>query len=737
MNIITGIVDKVIYSKHNDTTDIILSDKIILSNHGYIDIKINDKLYAVITDNGLITSVRINVPENDSYVNYFMYEYFTQSYGKKVFSDLRSRIAGNLFEYLEKTSAILVNSPGDFSDINILKSDASWKKFLFAWYKNCFSRPLRILGITQEIIDNMLIKNDYSIHLDLKNVHYNPYTNPWIPPMICEKIVTLFGTSQLIDINDKIKHGIVHEISLRTSNQHWNYCPRKYIRIDEKVKDDLVERFNFYEDEDNYYIDIIRNSQNFVIDFLVDLANSKYESIPRILIESTKISDEQLNAVDQAIYGSDNIVLISGRAGTGKTRVIAEIAYKLEMTNCYYMIVSFTGKAIARVKETVRKYHPEMTSIENQITTIHRLMTANYDKIPEIEVLIIEEFSMVSTKLFFKMIMIFYKKIKRIVGVGDNNQLSPIEWGSLYSQMYKSQVFRTYELKTSFRTTEESGSGILEIANGIIDDPNFKYRNNSNFVGKAYNNYEKQLQDMIDFCKIYEDDGIILTCYNKDKDFCNKFIQESIRIDNSDFVEEKFNFHFNRKLYVGDKVMQKENINDQNVFNGDIGIITQISSDHIYVLFKSKDHKLKYYLSEFTEVDQIVKDYKTREFKNMKRKERNVLISKDLDLAYVITVNKSQGSEWPHVMGILTDIKLGNFINMEKIYTMITRAQNTFYMMIDNIDVVTNHSKIKQSFKYDDTAKFLKQMLPQLSDVDDFNYEESEIEFNSLSDLIG
>lgn len=172
------------------------------------------------------------------------------------------------------------------------------------------------------------------------------------------------------------------------------------------------------------------------------------------------LTREQKYAVGYALVAP--VSPIKGRAGTGKTRVIAELVYQVQSFRQSWRVAVFTGKATSRVKEALTQAHVPFE--EDRITTIHRLI---YSKAEPCNRLIFDEASMISTSLFNQLVGAKpWVRQAQLTFVADENQLPPIAAGRFFDQILLSPI-RAFVLTKNFRT-EGKFSGIAAFADWVL-----------------------------------------------------------------------------------------------------------------------------------------------------------------------------------------------------------------------------------------------------------------------------
>ena len=429
---------------------------------------------------------------------------------------------------------------------------------------------------------------------------------------------------------------------------------------------------------------------------------------------------------------SDGRFLLSNFIVTHNTTCIDQIAYNLDLKGEKYSICSFTGKAVSRVKEVTKK--------ENCLT-IDRLITcANKIKgSTTINHIIIDECSMVTTELFYRLIISF-PEIKRLTLVGDINQLPPINHGCFFNELIKSGRIPIYYLNISHRfyftnNDNKQIDGIMENAKALLNHNigqfNFITSDNDRFIQNFQvfqGNYEKVGDIIKKFKKlgIESEDIVILSPYEAELNNLNTLFQQ-IYTNNSEYAID----YKGRRFNIGDRVMHKINDYDLNIFNGTEGIVKKITDKSIKIHFQGSG-TIDFLLNDIKNDDpyQLLPTIKKKLHYNkiydridngfLTEQEKDALRSTErLDISFAITVDKSQGSEYNYVIFYVPFRSTNNykFVNRNRIYTAITRAKIACYVCAPQENISRGVLYNPYCERIDRLSILLKENLPEFKPI--------------------
>lgn len=443
----------------------------------------------------------------------------------------------------------------------------------------------------------------------------------------------------------------------------------------EKYLDELQQENKIVIEERRYYLKDMFDAELGIIkklSRLIHIPKTDYKKLDDYLenlekFNEIKYNDEQKSAIKKAL--TENILIITGGPGTGKTTIIKAIVELYQELNSlsYEGLVSEisllapTGRASKRLSES--------TCLP--ATTIHRFLKWNketnkfavneYDKDGS-KLIIVDEVSMLDEALFDSLLKGLTDNIKLIL-VGDYNQLASVAPGQVLKDLIESEMIPTVSLRELYRQDENSYIPTLaqEIKKNDLS-PNFlDQRSDYLFLECASNSIRKNLinicNQLIEKGYDYKTIQLMAPMYKGENgiDILNKDLQ-NIFNPKSDSKNE---------VVVGDilfrendKVLQLVNMPDENVFNGDIGIIKQIINSN-----NSESGKTE-----------IIVDFDSNLVK---------FLPKDyikLKHGFIISIHKSQGSEFD--MAIIPISKSYNRMLYRKlIYTGITRAKKKLILL--------------------------------------------------------
>lgn len=425
-------------------------------------------------------------------------------------------------------------------------------------------------------------------------------------------------------------------------------------------------------------------------------------------------AEAQKEALEAAMQ--NKMMILTGGPGTGKTTVIKGIVHlyaALHGISLNYddygdedypvVLAAPTGRASKRLHDA--------TGLEAM--TIHRLIGWNQDTKPEdildneihAKLIIIDEMSMVDTWLFHQF-MAAVPEDAQVVLVGDEDQLPSVGPGQVFKDLISSKSLKRINLKEVYR--QQDGSSIIALAHnmkaGLNVDITERFHDRSfipchidqipEVVRKVVTNAVSKGYDMSDI-------QVLAPMYRGNAGIhkLNKVLQDILNpIENDDTRA----IHFGDIVYrKGDKVLQLVNRPNDNIFNGDIGVIVGI--------FWAKENALN--------KDVVIVDYEGNEITYLKSD------LTELTHAYCTSIHKAQGSEFPIV---IMPIVKQYFRMLQKpiLYTGLTRAKQSLVFLGDS-DAFNIGLKTEGQVRLTRQQSFLEQY---------FNSEETSSEVISLTE---
>ncbi|WP_342268436.1 ATP-dependent DNA helicase [Spiroplasma endosymbiont of Aspidapion aeneum] len=422
---------------------------------------------------------------------------------------------------------------------------------------------------------------------------------------------------------------------------------------------------------------------------VVDLYNSKplktkisFNKGLEIFLEKVKFMENNFIINKEVkdilkLYYDSNLVIISGEPGTGKTSIIELlfIWHKIIIDDIFSNnILTPTGRAASRIGEILKK-NIEFADYINP-TTIHSYLGFDGEKIDMTlkqkisgDILIVDECSMISSKLF-SFLFSTVNTDKKLVLIGDINQLPSIDYGNVFEDLCNSFKDNFIILKNNYRSAKKIIELSRLINNDKIDEFDFKNSEQIEFI-ELYNTLDplEPIKDV--YKKILESEKLhklspidkvkreiklvqVISPVNKNQygvETLNLSIQ-NISNPHGTYISKGRSIQYKYREY--DKVMCLINKKEFGISNGDMGL--------------------------------IINDPETSttycEFNNDSKKELDKFATDELTLGYACTIHKVQGSEYDNVLLVVDDTFKNNynFLNKKMIYTALTRAKKKIYI---------------------------------------------------------
>ena len=501
---------------------------------------------------------------------------------------------------------------------------------------------------------------------------------------------------QLLDVSKEIiEDGI---INLKVNNE---------IVIEDRDEEQWIYLFSYYKAEQQIAERITKLNKAKNVKKV-----SNIEKELKLIEEKTDIllSEKQKEAIKS--INENNVTIITGGPGTGKTTIIKSIIDIYKQKKYKIVLCAPTGRAAKRMSETTGE----------EACTLHRLLEigkvneesllkkeTEYQGAPiDGDIIIVDEMSMVDMFVMSYLLDCIYLGTKLIL-VGDSDQLPSVGPGSVLKDLINSEKIVTVHLDKIFR--QAAKSKIIVNAHRVNSGKKFIDKNEEeleedskqDFFFIKENNQEKVLEQVLSLCngrlKKFGDYDFfesiqVLTPTKKGmlgtKEL-NKALQQELNPPREDETEKN---SMGAIFRIGDRVMQIKNNYDiywekrmennievgNGVFNGEIGTITNINEKEKNIRVKFDDEKVCWY--EFNELEQ-------------------------LEHSYCITIHKAQGSEFDVVIMIIPQAA-PMLLTRNLLYTGLTRAKKLLIVigngkiidyMIRNVDSKKRNTGLEYKLK--------------------------------------
>lgn len=667
-----------------------------------------------------VSSYKLKEPESKEAIEKYLASGVIKGIGKVLAARIVEEFGEKSFEVIEREPERLAEIKGitkkkareigiQFEEKREYK-DAMMELSKYGILGTLASKIYKEYGVRFSII---LKENPYRLADDITGIGFR----------IADEIAMKVGIPR--DSKFRYKAGIVYELSKAAGNGH-TYLPFSILKevseeiieireedfllcIEELILEKRIVRKQIDEEDRiydrNYYFMELNVARK-----LINLDRKSFaerELMEKRLLELEKesgiiLEEAQKEAVYQAVQSG--LLIVTGGPGTGKTTTINTIIRLFSSERLEILLAAPTGRAAKRMTET--------TGMEAM--TIHRLLELNGNPEDggnlrfernkanplEADVIIVDEVSMVDIFLMYSLLDAIPVGT-RVIFVGDANQLPSVGPGNVLKDMIRSGEFNVVKLTKIFRQAAESD--IITNAHKINSGEKIKLDNKSKDFFMLKRNEVLQIEELLlwlittklpPYVEAEPYEIQVLTPMRKGElgvFNLNRILQERLNPASPNKREKKYGDNIFRE---NDKVMQIKNNykltwkmmsrfgteikSGKGVFNGDIGIIKEINefAETVTILFD----------------DERIVEY-----------EMNML--DEIELAYAITIHKSQGSEYPAiVLPLLSGPQM--LLNRNLLYTAVTRAkkcvilvgsEDTVNIMIENEGEQKRYSGLKDA----------------------------------------
>ena len=410
-----------------------------------------------------------------------------------------------------------------------------------------------------------------------------------------------------------------------------------------------------------------------------------------------RYAEKQKEAIRAAM--EKGVLILTGGPGTGKTTTLNAIIHILKISGEKVLLAAPTGRAAKRMSELTGE----------EAKTIHRMLQVDWDEQDnpvftrnernplDCDCLVVDELSMVDAYVFESLLRALPLSC-RLILVGDSDQLPSVGAGNVLGDLIASELFPTVQLKEIFRQSMESL--IVTNAHRIVKGqlPELSRRDSDFFFMPREDGGEAQ-KLIVSLCaqrlpKSYGFSSlsdIQVLCPGRKGELgtveLNKLLLEAVNPPQKGKTEAKINGQLYR---LGDKVMQVKNdynlpwvredgTSGEGVFNGDMGVITEIDRPGAAIRVQIDDKEVLY------------------DFEHA---------ANELEPAYAVTVHKSQGNEFTAVVIPVLDPP-GQLRYRNLLYTGVTRAKQLLILVGRRATIAAMIENDRKTRRYTGLGRFL------------------------------
>ena len=690
MNYIKGKLKKIIYHNNDsgyvvalfrikETNDKVMMDKVnksvtVRGIFTDVNIDISMTLYGYYTNNDkfgmqyAVESYEIDIPTTKDGIIEFLASSFIEGCGEKTAKKIVDFFGEKTLDIIKESQDNLLQIEGitairaakiHNSLVNYNKSSDAILKFQNLGFT--IEECSRIYNKFKDRIDEILGDYFYDLKdiIDFKKVdaiyknNYSKDNDIRIKACILESMQILsFTNGDTYYYKEEILKVLEKEFNIVLSEDVLDYLFDNLVN-DEKIYIDgrRIYLMSYYKKEINI-ANILKKINGNPVKKIVNL-KEKLEELEKKLGIDYNIDQEK--AIITAL--NNNVCIISGGPGTGKTTIINAIT-KL------YIEDKLLGPAdimesIALLAPTGRASKKLATSTNLPAYTIHRYLKwykdsndffyNEYNKTNH-KLIIVDEVSMIDVDLFNALLNGISSNVKLIL-VGDTFQLPSVGPGLVLDDLIGSDYFNFVPLNQIYRQSDNSYIAYLakDIKNNDLNEEFLKKKDDYTFFQTDNSMIKDAIKQIINISlkkKIDERKMQILAPMYKGEngiDNLNILLQ---KIYNPPSINKKEMVYLDITYREGDKVLQLLNDLEKNVFNGDIGYIKEINGNNITIDFEG---------------NKVI--YTKKDLKQIKH-------------AYAITIHKSQGSEFEHVIMPISTSYYKMLYN-KLIYTGVSRAKKS------------------------------------------------------------
>ena len=594
--------------------------------------------------------------------------------------------AGRIVDHFgKKTIDILDNHPERLAEVPGI-GQKRIEKIKTSWFEQ------------KEIKNIMLFLQSYNVSTSLATKIFKHYGNQAIaivtenPYRLADDVLGIgFKTADTIASNlgfnhkryERLRSGIIYTLNKLSEIGHCYATMQELIATAVELLDvevslineainKMIDTKDLIQEDDAIYLPIFYYSELGTAKRLLKLMfspRSIYFRDNQIALKtSIRYDDTQLNAIEAAI--NNKVLVLTGGPGTGKTTTTLGIIRAYREAGAQILLAAPTGRAAKRMSE--------VTGMEAK--TIHRLLEMrppngfqrNEDNPLKGDILILDECSMIDILLMSSLLKALPDNMTLIM-IGDVDQLPSVGPGKVLADIIASGVVPVIRLEKIFRQAQKSKiiTNAHKINHGEM--PYFSDRD-AEFIFIENDEPEKTAKIIVSICSEIINNPTevqVLTPMRRGElgaNNLNLLLQAALNPNTIGLKTAGVEYR------LGDKVMQIKNNYEKAVFNGDIGIVSEVNTvdKELTVCFDDK-----YVIYESSELDELV-------------------------LAYATTIHKSQGCEFPYV---IMPLMKSQYIMLQRnlLYTAVTRAKKglvivgerkAVYIAVMNNKIETRNTKL-------------------------------------------